>query len=95
MFILSYFYRSVNTNLLYYSLAIFLSLLSNLQFNTINISGKKMEKTAKKRKRVQLTIENKLKVCEIAKNNVPKAVIMSQFSIGKSTLNDILSSEGK
>ena len=54
-----------------------------------------MDKTTKKRKRVQLTIENKLKVCEMAKNNVPKAVIMSQFSIGKSTLNDILRSEGK
>ena len=38
-----------------------------------------MDKTTKKRKRVQLTIENKLKVCEMAKNNVPKAVIMSQF----------------
>ena len=42
-----------------------------------------MDKTAKKRKRVQLTIENKLKVCEMAKNNVPKAVIMSQFRISK------------
>ena len=36
-----------------------------------------MDKTAKKQKRVQLTIENKLKVCEIANNNVPKAVINS------------------
>ena len=52
-----------------------------------------MDKTAKKRKRVQLTIENKLKVCEMASNNVPKAVIMSKFNIGKSTLNDILRSE--
>ena len=41
-----------------------------------------MDKTAKKIKRVQLTIENKLKVCEMAKNNVPKAVIISEFSIG-------------
>ena len=54
-----------------------------------------MDKTAKKRKRVQLTIEDKLKVCEMAKKNVPKSVIMSQFSIGKSTLNDILRSEEK
>ena len=54
-----------------------------------------MDKTAKKRKRVQLTIENKLKVCEMAKNNVSKAVIMSKFSIGKLTLNNILRSEGK
>ena len=52
-----------------------------------------MDKTAKKRKRVQLTIENKLKICEMAKINVPKAVIMSQFSISKSTLNYILRSE--
>ena len=49
-----------------------------------------MDKTAKKRKRVQLTIENQLKDCEMAENNVPKAVIVNQFSIGKSTLNDIL-----
>ena len=54
-----------------------------------------MDKTAKKRKRVQLTIENKLKVCEMANNNVPKAVIMSQFNIGKSTLNDILRGKEK
>ena len=54
-----------------------------------------MDKTAKKRKRVQLTIENKLKVCEMANNNVPKAVIMSQFNISKSTLNDILRGEEK
>ena len=54
-----------------------------------------MDKTAKKRKRVQLTIENKLKVCELAKNNVLIAVIMSQFSKGKSTLNDISRSKEK
>ena len=51
-----------------------------------------MYKTVKKRKRVELIIENKLKVCEMAKNNFPKAVIMSRFSVGKSTLNDILRS---
>ena len=33
-----------------------------------------MNKTAKKRKRVQLTIENKIKVCKMAKKNAPKAV---------------------
>ena len=54
-----------------------------------------MDKQAKKRKRVQLTIVNKLKVCEMANNNVPKTFIMSQFSIGKSTLNDILRSKEK
>ena len=54
-----------------------------------------MDTTAKKRKRVQLTIENKLKVCEMAKNNLPKAIIMSKFRKGKSTLNDISRSERK
>ena len=54
-----------------------------------------MNKTAKKRKRVQLTIENKLKVCEMAKNNVPKAILVSQFSVGNLTLNDFLRSEEK
>lgn len=39
-----------------------------------------MDMTAKKGKRVQLTNENKLKVWEIATNNVPKSVKMSQFS---------------
>ena len=33
-----------------------------------------MDKTARKRKRVQLTIENKLKICEMAKKNVHKDV---------------------
>ena len=74
----------------------FLNFLSKLHtFNRVNIPGLKMDKTAKKRKRVQLTIENKLKVCEMAKKNVPKSVITSQFSIGKSTLNNILRSEDK
>ena len=54
-----------------------------------------MYKTTKKRKRVQLTIQDKLKVFETAKKNVPKSVLMSQFSIGKSTLKDILKSEDK
>ena len=31
----------------------------------------------------------------MAKNNLPKAVILSQFSIVKSTLDDIFRSEGK
>ena len=54
-----------------------------------------MDKRATKRKRVVLTIEDKLKVCRLAKQNVPKFVLMNQFKIGKSTLNDILRSEEK
>ena len=52
-----------------------------------------MDKTSKKRKRVALTFENKLEVCKMVKNNVPKYFIMEQFSIGRSTLYDILKSE--
>ena len=54
-----------------------------------------MDKHATKRKRVVLTIEDKLKVCRLAKQNVPKFVLMNQLKIGKSTLNDILRSEEK
>ena len=54
-----------------------------------------MDKRATKRKRVVLTNEDKLKVCRLAKQNVPKSVLMNQFKIGKSTLNDILRSEEK
>ena len=39
-----------------------------------------------------LTIVNKFKVCELEQNG-PKVVIMEQFKIAKSTLNDILRSE--
>ena len=39
-----------------------------------------MDKTAKKGKSVQLTIEYKLKVCEMAKKNMPEAFIMSQLN---------------
>ena len=52
-----------------------------------------MDKTAKEWQRVQLTIEHKLKICEMAKKNVPKSVIMNKLSIGKSSLNEILRSD--
>ena len=35
-----------------------------------------MDKTAKKRKRVQLTIKEKLEVGEMTKKNVPKSVLI-------------------
>ena len=43
-------------------------------------------KVNNKRKRVVLTIEDKLKVCEMVRQNVPKPIIMDKFDIGKSTL---------
>ena len=54
-----------------------------------------MDKCATKKKQVVPTIEDKLKVCRLAKQNIPKSVLMNQFKIGKSTLNDILRSEKK
>ena len=45
----------------------------------------KMKKGATKRKRIVLTIEDKLKVCRLAKQNVPKSVLINQFKIGKFT----------
>ena len=62
---------------------------SNSLLNEIMSSSSK----ATKRKRVVLTIADKLKVCELVKQNVPKVVIMEQFKIAKSTLNDIIRSE--
>ena len=54
-----------------------------------------MDKRANKRKRVLLTIEDKIKVCKLVRQNVPKASIMLQYNIGKSTLNDIIREEKK
>ena len=38
-----------------------------------------MNERATKRKRVVLTIEDNLKVCKLAKQNVPVSVLMNQF----------------
>ena len=54
-----------------------------------------MDKSSKKTKRVELTIKNKLEVCKMIKNNVPKYLIIKHFSIGRSTLYDILKNEEK
>ena len=48
-----------------------------------------MEKHGK-RKRVLLRVADRLEVCRLAKQNVPKSLLMNQYNIGKSTLNDIL-----
>ena len=59
------------------------------------LPGFRNEQDIKKRKRVALTIENKLEVCKMVNNNVPKSFIMEKFSIGRLTLYDILKSEEK
>ena len=40
--------------------------------------------------KVVLSIEEKLKVCEMFRNKIPKTDIMLKYSIGKSTVNDII-----
>ena len=42
---------------------------------------------------MQLAVEDKLKICTLAKQNVSKSELMDDFKIGKSTLNDILRNE--
>ena len=65
------------------------------KFDTLNIPGFRNWQDIKKRKRVALTIENKLEACKLVKSNVPKSVIIEQFSIGRLTLYNILKSEEK
>ena len=48
-----------------------------------------------KRKRVVLTMEYKLKVCEMFRNKFPKTEIMLKYNIGKSTVNEIIKKEEK
>ena len=46
-----------------------------------------MKKVNTKRKRVVLTIEQKLEVCQMVRDNVARKVIMDKFNLGRSTLN--------
>ena len=43
-----------------------------------------------KRKRVVLTVEDKLTVCDLVEKKVPYTEIMNRFNIGKSTISDIV-----
>ena len=52
-----------------------------------------MNQSGIKRKRVVLSIADKLEVCKLVKNKVPKSFIMDKFKIGKSTINDICRKE--
>ena len=42
---------------------------------------------------MQLAVEDKLKICTLAKQNVSTSELMNDFKIGKPTLNDILRNE--
>ena len=48
-----------------------------------------------KRKRLVLTVEDKLRVCEMFRSKVPRLEIKQNFNIGKSNPKDICKSEEK
>lgn len=50
---------------------------------------------ATKRKRVVLSIQDKLKVIEMLDKSVSFAIIMERFGIGKSTVSDIKKNKAK
>ena len=51
--------------------------------------------SGKKRKRVVLTIEDKLKVCDLVKNGRSMTSAAAEFNVGKSTVHDIVKNQAK
>ena len=49
----------------------------------------------KKRKRIVLTIEDKLEICKFVKQGKTLANVAALFNIGKSTVHDIIKNEDK
>ena len=49
----------------------------------------------KKRKRIVLTIEDKLEICKLVKQGKTLANVAALFNIGKSTVHDIIKNEDK
>ena len=51
--------------------------------------------SGKKRKRVVLTIEDKLKICDLVKNGRSLTSVAAEFNVGKSTVHDIMKNKAK
>ena len=49
----------------------------------------------RKRKRTVLTIEDKLKICELVRNKRSLRSIAAEFGVGKSTVADIMKNKDK
>ena len=49
----------------------------------------------RKKKRVVLTLNNKLRICELAKKGRTLQSLANEFAIGKSTVHDIAKNEEK
>ena len=54
-----------------------------------------MATKAGKRKRVVLTIQDKLKICKLVRSGRGLASVAAEFDIGKTTVHDIMKSEAK
>ena len=46
-----------------------------------------------KRKRIVLSVDDKIKICEMVRKKIPKSEIMLKYNIDKSTVNDICKSQ--
>ncbi len=53
------------------------------------------EATGKKRKRIVLAIEEKLKICESIRKGLSMTSVAQQFNVGRSTVHDIVKNEAK
>ncbi len=53
------------------------------------------EPSKRKRKRIVLTIEDKLKICETIRKGLSMTSAAQQFNVGKSTVHDITKNEVK
>ena len=51
--------------------------------------------SGKKRKRDVLTIEDKLKICDLVKNGRSLTSVVAEFNVGKSTVHDIVKNKAK
>ena len=55
----------------------------------------KMAEGSRKRKRIVLTIEEKIKICESVRSGRSPTSVAQEFNVGKSTVHDIVKNEGK
>ena len=51
--------------------------------------------SGKKRKRVVLTIEEKLKICDLVKNGRSLTSVAAELNVGKSTVQDMVKNKAK
>ena len=51
--------------------------------------------SGKKRKRVVLTIEEKLKICDLVKNGRSLTSVAAELNVGKSTVHDMVKNKAK